>query len=142
MESNSQNENLPAESARQIRPLYWVLMGAMGFLYYWALKAVPSLSDPTHFVTFTTLMLIHALLHLAGANIASRRQWLIPYFVAQGALIFSIVYMAPGGGFIYGLYWAMAGEAASSGRAPSKTSRYITESAAATERSARLIRSA
>jgi NarL family two-component system sensor histidine kinase YdfH len=57
-------------------------------------------------------MLIHAMLHLAGANIATRRQWLIPYFVAQGALIFTIVFMAPGGGFIYGLYWAMAGEAA------------------------------
>jgi NarL family two-component system sensor histidine kinase YdfH len=112
MESNSQQENTLAESAGQIRPLYWVLMGAMGFLYYWALKSVPSLSDPTHFVTFTTLMLIHAVLHLAGVSITARRQWVIPYFVIQGALIFAIVYMAPGGGFIYGLYWAMGGEAA------------------------------
>lgn len=113
MESKPQNESpLLIESASQIRPLYWVLVGAMGFLYYWALKSVPSLSEPVHLLTFTTLMLIHALLHLAGANIASHRQWLVPYFVAQGALIFTIVFMAPGGGFIYGLYWAMAGEAA------------------------------
>lgn len=112
MESKLQNETALVESARQVRPLYWVLVAAMGFLYYWALKSVPALSEPTHFITFTTLMLIHAMLHLAGATIATRRQWLIPYFVMQGALIFTIVYMAPGGGFIYGLYWAMAGEAA------------------------------
>ncbi|HSD83037.1 MAG TPA: sensor histidine kinase [Anaerolineae bacterium] len=112
MESQPQNEATLAESVRQTRPLYWVLIAAMGFLYYWALKSVPALSETTHLITFTTLMLVHALLHLAGANIARRHQWLIPYFVAQGALIFTIVYMAPGGGFIYGLYWAMAGEAA------------------------------
>ncbi|MBM3145433.1 MAG: sensor histidine kinase [Chloroflexi bacterium] len=87
-------------------------MVAIGFLYYWALKNVPALSEPTHFITFTTLMLIHALLHWAGPIVAARRQWLIPYFIMQGALIFAIVYMAPGGGFIYGLYWAMGGEAA------------------------------
>jgi NarL family two-component system sensor histidine kinase YdfH len=112
MESKPQEKATLVEPASQVRPLYWVLIAAMGFLYYWAIKSVPALSEPTHFITFTTLMLVHAMLHLAGATIASRRQWLIPYFVAQGALIFTIVYMAPGGGFIYGLYWAMAGEAA------------------------------
>ncbi|MBM3125288.1 MAG: sensor histidine kinase [Chloroflexi bacterium] len=112
MNSNPQTASIFEESLKQTRPLYWVLMVAIGFLYYWALKNVAGLSDPTHFITFTTLMLIHALLHWAGPIVAARRQWLVPYFLMQGALIFTIVYMAPGGGFIYGLYWAMAGEAA------------------------------
>ncbi|NOH03378.1 MAG: sensor histidine kinase [Chloroflexi bacterium] len=37
---------------------------------------------------------------------------MIPYFIIQGVLIFTIIYMTQAGGFIYGLYWAMAGEAA------------------------------
>ena len=100
------------DSLKQTRPLYAVLMVAIGFLYYWALKTTPDLLEPTHLAAFTTLVLIHALLHLAGPVVAARRAWLIPYFVMQGALIFTIIYMTQAGGFIYGLYWAMAGEAA------------------------------
>lgn len=111
-EHKAQSISIFDESLKQTRPLYWVLTAALGFLYYWSLKTVPELLAPSHFISFTTLMLIHAILHWAGPIVAARRQWLIPYFVMQGALIFSIIVMAPAGGFIYGLYWAMAGEAA------------------------------
>ena len=111
-EHKTQSISIFDESLEQTRPLYWVLTAALGFLYYWSLATVPELWEPAHLVSFTTLMLIHALLHWAGPSIATRRRWLIPYFVMQGALIFSIIVMAPAGGFIYGLYWAMAGEAA------------------------------
>lgn len=111
-EQKVQSLSIFDESLRQTRPLYWVLTAALGFLYYWSLKTVPELREAAHLVSFTTLMLIHAVLHWAGPSIASRRRWLVPYFVMQGALIFSIIVMAPAGGFIYGLYWAMAGEAA------------------------------
>lgn len=111
-EHKAQNTSIFDESLKQTRPLYWVLTAALGFLYYWSLATVPELSEPTHLISFTTLMLIHAILHWAGPSIATRRRWLLPYFVMQGALIFTIIVMAPAGGFIYGLYWAMAGEAA------------------------------
>jgi hypothetical protein len=111
-EHKAQSISIFDESLKQARPLYWVLTAALGFLYYWSLATVPELLEPTHFVSFTTLMLVHTLLHWAGPFIATRRRWLVPYFVMQGALIFSIIVMAPAGGFIYGLYWAMAGEAA------------------------------
>jgi NarL family two-component system sensor histidine kinase YdfH len=111
-EHKAQSISIFDESLKQTRPLYWVLTAALGFLYYWSLSTVPELLEPTHLVAFTILMLIHTLLHWAGPSIATRRRWLIPYFVIQGALIFSIIVMAPAGGFIYGLYWAMAGEAA------------------------------
>lgn len=112
MAVNKPQANALEEPVHQIRPLYWVLMVAIAILYYWALVDVPSLRDPIHLIPFTALMLIHALLHWAGPAISSRRAWLIPYFVMQGALIFSIIVLAPAHGFIYGLYWAMAGEAA------------------------------
>lgn len=111
-ESKEQSVSIFDESFKQTRPLYWVLTVALGFLYYWSLRTVPELMEPVHFVSFTTLMLIHTILHWAGPSIATRRRWLFPYFVMQGALIFSIIVMAPAGGYIYGLYWAMAGEAA------------------------------
>ena len=111
-ERHAQSTSIFDESLKQTRPLYWVLMVAIGFLYYWSLTTVPELSESTHLIAFTTLMLIHALLHWAGPIVATRRAWLLPYFVMQGALIFTIIVMAPAGGFIYGLYWAMAGEAA------------------------------
>jgi NarL family two-component system sensor histidine kinase YdfH len=100
------------ESLKQSSPLYWVLMVAIGFLYYWALRTTPHLLEPSHLAAFTTLVLVHALLHWTGPIVATRRAWLIPYFVMQGALIFTIIFMTQSGGFIYGLYWAMAGEAA------------------------------
>jgi NarL family two-component system sensor histidine kinase YdfH len=111
-EHKTQSTSIFDESLKQTRPLYWVLTIALAFLYYWSLATVPELLEPTHLVPFTALMLIHVLLHWTGPFIATRRRWLIPYFVMQGALIFSIIVMAPAGGFIYGLYWAMAGEAA------------------------------
>jgi two-component system, NarL family, sensor histidine kinase YdfH len=111
-ENNIKSTFLSEEGLREARPLYWVLMAALGFLYYWAVTTAPALSEPVRLATFTTLMLIHAILHWEGPSIATRRTWLIPYFLVQAALIFSIVVIAPAGGFIYGLYWAMAGEAA------------------------------
>ena len=112
MDRNTQTVSLFDESLRQTRPLYWVLMVAIGFLYYWALRTTPHLLEPSHLLAFTTLVLIHALLHWTGPVIATRRAWLVPYFVMQGALVFTIIFMTQAGGFIYGLYWAMAGEAA------------------------------
>lgn len=111
-EHKAQSISIFDNSHKQTRPLYWVLMVAMLFLYYWAIRTTPGLREPLHLIAFTALLLIHALLHWAGPVVADRRQWLVPYFILQGALIFSIILMTQSGGFIYGLYWAMAGEAA------------------------------
>jgi len=97
---------------REVRPLYWVLMASMLALYYWALRTTPGLLEPSSLIAFTTLLLVHALLHWFAPLAASRPQWQFPYFIMQAALIFSIVFMSHTQGFIYGLYWAMAGEAA------------------------------
>jgi len=111
-EHRTQPNSIFDEGLREVRPLYWVLMVSMLALYYWALKSTPELLEPSNLIAFTTLMFIHALLHWFGPHVASRPQWLIPYFIMQGALIFSIIFMSHTQGFIYGLYWAMAGEAA------------------------------
>jgi len=111
-ERKAQSVSIFDESFKQTRPLYWVLTVALGFLYYWSLRSVPELMEPVHLLSFTTLMLIHTILHWAGPSITARRRWLFPYFLMQGVLIFTIIVMAPAGGYIYGLYWAMAGEAA------------------------------
>lgn len=92
-EQSPQNISIFVESPKQTRPLYWVLMVAIGFLYYWSLRTTPDLLEPVHLLAFTTLMLIHALLHWAGPVVAARRTWLVPYFVIQGVLIFTIIFM-------------------------------------------------
>lgn len=63
-------------------------------------------------ITLTILAIAHTTLHFLALFFARHRQWLIPYFVVQGALAFSMAMILSSQMYVYALYLALAGQAA------------------------------
>src|SRR5512137_952113 len=94
------------ENIRQVRPFYWMLLLVLAVLYAVSLADSPALRVPLRLIPFTVLMLAHAALHWIGPCLTTRRRWLFPYFVLQGALVVAITWIAPSQRLLVGLYLA------------------------------------
>jgi len=95
------------ENIRQVRPFYWMLLLVLAVLYAVSLADSPALRVPLRLIPFTVLMLAHAALHWIGPYLTTRRRWLFPYFVLQGALVVAITWIAPSQRLLSGLYLAL-----------------------------------
>jgi NarL family two-component system sensor histidine kinase YdfH len=95
------------ENIRQVRPFYWMLLLVLAVLYAVSLADSPALRAPLRFIPFTVLMLAHAGLHWIGPYLTTRRRWLFPYFILQGALVVAITWIAPSQRLLAGLYLAL-----------------------------------
>ena len=99
------------ENIREVRPFHWLLLAILAAMYGWAVYSSPALQPPFRLISFTALMLIHAGLHWIGPLLTTRRRWLLPYFLVQGALVFGLSLLVQHQGVVMGLYLALAGEA-------------------------------
>ncbi len=95
------------ENIRQVRPFYWMLLLVLAVLYAVSLAASPALRVPFRLILFTELMLAHAAMHWIGPYLTTRRRWLLPYLIVQGALVVAITWIAPSQRLLAGLYLAL-----------------------------------
>ena len=84
-------------------------------MYVWSLLTNPALLEPTRFVIFTVLTLIHMAIHWNLLKIGEDERWFWPYVIVQGILAFAIVQLSENIGMIFALYMALIGEIVGSG---------------------------
>jgi two-component system, NarL family, sensor histidine kinase YdfH len=96
---------------RRTQPFYWIVTVTLVGLYTWSLYDNPTLAYPGRLAAYTFLMAVHIILHWASMNITLNKKWAVPYLAMQGALAFSMVFVAQKVNLAIGLYMALIGEA-------------------------------
>jgi NarL family two-component system sensor histidine kinase YdfH len=96
---------------RDPRLFFWFLTLVMGIMYAVSLINNPGLWKPLELAIFTILMIVHVLLHWRLEKILEKSKAVIWYILLQGALAFSIAWMADLEAVVFALYTAMVGEA-------------------------------
>ena len=79
-------------------------------MYFWSFTENQSLFSPGKFLVFTTLMIIHIVLHWMLLLIGDQEKWFWPYVIAQGFLAFTITALSQNLGMIFALFMALIGE--------------------------------
>jgi len=79
-------------------------------MYIWSLFTNPTLLQPGYFILFTSLTLVHIVLHWMLLIIGEDERWFWPYVIVQGMLAFAITYLSLNLGMIFALYMALIGE--------------------------------
>ncbi len=96
---------------RRAQPFYWIVTVTLLSLYIWSILGQPILANPLRLAAYTLLMAVHIILHWTSMNITLNKRLAIPYLAVQGALAFSMVFVAQQVNLAIGLYMALIGEA-------------------------------
>ncbi len=107
-------ESLEDQEIRESRPFYWFVELVIVVIYGWVLLQAPEVRAPGVLALFTFLMVAHGWLHWISPYLQRRRDWLVAYFVVQGALVFVINMVVHNQTPLFGLYMALVGESAGS----------------------------
>jgi NarL family two-component system sensor histidine kinase YdfH len=96
---------------RDPRLFTWFLTLVMAIMYTVSLLNNPDLHPPLQLTVFTTLFIIHVLLHWQIERIFERPKLSTAYVLVQGILGFAICWMAAHEAVIFAIYMALLGEA-------------------------------
>ena len=107
----SGTERPSKEDVATARPFFVILYMVMIMAYGIALVYDPSLRQPARLAIFTFLMLAHGGLHGLSLRLPTHKRWILPYFVLQGAFVFTIGLLTGIQGLTIGLYMALVGQA-------------------------------
>jgi NarL family two-component system sensor histidine kinase YdfH len=99
------------EEVRGTRPLFFFLILVMVAMYVWAFYSQPELRIPSKLVPLVLLGTVHGALHWISPYTIIHRRWMIPYFLVQGVLVFTINLIMQNPGVLMGLYLALSGAA-------------------------------
>lgn len=96
---------------RDPRLFTWFLTLVMGIMYTVSLLEKPALRLPVPLAIYTTLFIVHVLLHWQIEKIFEKPKLLFAYILAQGGLGFAISWMAVHEAVTFAIYMALFGEA-------------------------------
>jgi NarL family two-component system sensor histidine kinase YdfH len=91
------------------RPFFLFLTLMLVGIYILGLKSSPTLHSAWEIFAFTVLMAIHIAFYWISPWIFGHRQWLAPYLIVQGLIIFSLSMMCRVIGVVMGLFPGLIG---------------------------------
>jgi NarL family two-component system sensor histidine kinase YdfH len=106
-----ESKSYPEISKAKRDPLFFplLLIPVFGIVYYWTLIENPALRQPTLLIIFTTLMIIHVVLHWLIWIFMGKPKLIFWFIALQGALVFSICWIGQHLPLIFALYIAILG---------------------------------
>ncbi len=105
------------DQVRQVRPFFWLLNLVLALIYGWSLYNEPQLRVPGRLLLFTSLMVVHGVLHwyspYLSPPLSTERFMRLTYlyFLVQGGIVFVLALMSGEQSVIMGLYLALVGAA-------------------------------
>lgn len=111
MSATEEERRVSHEELRGTRPFFFLLIFVMIGMYSWAFSTQPEIRIPSKLVPLVLLGIVHGALHWISPYTIIHRRWMIPYFIVQGILVFTINLIMQNPGMMMGLYLALSGAA-------------------------------
>ena len=105
-----QRNNSLSKVEQDYRLFIWFLTLVVFIMYVWMLILNPALLQPLSFVLFTSLLVIHVYLHWQIEKIVLNPKLFPVYCLIQGALAFTICWLANMEALTFTLFMALIGE--------------------------------
>jgi NarL family two-component system sensor histidine kinase YdfH len=99
------------EELRGTRPFFFIFSFVLVAMYVFAFYSEPALLKPTKLIPLLFLGIVHGALYWFSPHLTFNRRWMVPYFLVQGIILFTINLIAQNQGILMGLYLALSGAA-------------------------------
>ena len=99
------------EELRGTRPFFLIFTVVLVAMYVWAFTSDPALLRPAKVIPLVFLGIVHGTLYWSSPYLTLHRRWMIPYFLVQGIIVFTINLITHNQGMLIGLYLALSGAA-------------------------------
>ena len=90
-------------------PFFLILTFAFVFVYFQSVSSNAALRQPGRLILFTSLMVMHIVLHWTSVRLRTWRRVAV-YLVVQIGLAFTVVYLGANIGLLLGVYMGLIGE--------------------------------
>ena len=104
--------NLRIEDASYTLPFFLILVLVVVGMMVWGLLTSPQLKQPSYWIPFVAILLVHLILHLSNLFIEYKPGAFAIYLGIQGGLVFAATYLSGIPFLATGLYLALIGESA------------------------------
>ncbi len=99
------------EELRGTRPFFLIFSFVLVAMYVFAFYSDRTLLRPTKLIPLILLGIIHGALYWFSPHLTFNRRWMVPFFLMQGIILFTINLIAQNQGILMGLYLALSGAA-------------------------------
>jgi NarL family two-component system sensor histidine kinase YdfH len=99
------------EELRGTRPFFLIFSFVLIAMYVFAFYSDATLLKPTKLIPLVLLGIVHGALYWFSPHLTVNRRWMVPYFLVQGIILFTINLIAQNQGILLGLYLALSGAA-------------------------------
>ena len=99
------------EELRGTRPFFLIFSFVLIAMYMFAFYSDRTLLRPTKLIPLILLGIFHGALYWFSPHLTFDRRWMVPYFLVQGIILFTINLIAQNQGILLGLYLALSGAA-------------------------------
>jgi NarL family two-component system sensor histidine kinase YdfH len=99
------------EELRGTRPFFLIFTFVLIAMYVFAFYSDPALLKPTRLIPLIFLGIVHGALYWFSPRLTFNRRWMVPFFLMQGLIVFTINLITHNQGMLIGLYLALSGAA-------------------------------